>query len=213
VNFPETNRDNSFVARLWATQRVGYLSAEKRRSGGSREIDDEIRQLGERYSIPTEFTSYLVVEPQMRRQAAGLSNVVVTGTATAAAAPPPSANAKAFEAARDAAQMRAATNISAAPERLQDADARAVQRAGTHTFVLRDGIWTDAAASDSMNRIKVKPFSTAYFKLIDAIPELREIVAISDKIIIAGKGVSIEITSAGVETLSEADFKRVLTQW
>ena len=65
VYFPERSRENSFVARLWATQRVGYLSAEKRKNGGSREIDDEIRDLGERFGIPTEFSSYLVVEPGM----------------------------------------------------------------------------------------------------------------------------------------------------
>ncbi len=64
VDFPDRDRENSFVARLWATQRVGYLSAEKRNNGGSSEIDDEIRSLGERYGIPTEFTSYLVTERQ-----------------------------------------------------------------------------------------------------------------------------------------------------
>ncbi len=64
VDFPDRDRENSFVARLWATQRVGYLSAEKRKNGGSSEIDDEIRALGERYGIPTEFTSYLVTERQ-----------------------------------------------------------------------------------------------------------------------------------------------------
>ena len=30
-----------------------------------REVDEEIRMLGERYGIPTEFTSYLVAEPQL----------------------------------------------------------------------------------------------------------------------------------------------------
>ena len=65
VVFPASSRDNSFIARLWATQRIGYLSAEKRRHGGSSEVDDEIRQLGEQYGIPTEFSSYLVVEPGM----------------------------------------------------------------------------------------------------------------------------------------------------
>jgi hypothetical protein len=64
VDFPDRDRENSFVARLWATQRVGYLSAQKRNNGGSSEIDDEIRSLGERYGIPTEFTSYLVTERQ-----------------------------------------------------------------------------------------------------------------------------------------------------
>src|SRR6202165_1903930 len=34
VYFPERSRENPFVARLWATQRIGYLSAEKRKHGG-----------------------------------------------------------------------------------------------------------------------------------------------------------------------------------
>ena len=42
VDFPARERDNAFVARLWASQRVGWLSAEKRKSA-SRELDDEIR--------------------------------------------------------------------------------------------------------------------------------------------------------------------------
>src|SRR5690606_29267329 len=41
VQLPERQADNSFVARLWASQRVGWLSAERRRQGPSPEIDDE----------------------------------------------------------------------------------------------------------------------------------------------------------------------------
>src|SRR5690606_4025091 len=63
VTFPARERDNAFVAKLWATQRVGWLSAERRTNGPSRELDDELRELGTRYGIPTELTSYLVLEP------------------------------------------------------------------------------------------------------------------------------------------------------
>src|SRR5688500_3912537 len=134
VALPSSSRENSFVARLWATQRVGYLSAEKRKNGGSREIDAEIRELGEKYSIPTEFTSYLVLEPGMDpRDFSGRGvrpeNAVVTGAATGAvrrdragSGPPPpppvsapvASSAKAFEDARAAAQQRSATSLEAA---------------------------------------------------------------------------------------------------
>jgi Ca-activated chloride channel family protein len=63
VNLPAREMGNSFVSRLWATQRVGFLSAERRKNGANPELDEEIRTLGERYSIPTMFTSYMVVEP------------------------------------------------------------------------------------------------------------------------------------------------------
>ena len=63
VDLPTRELGNSFVSRLWATQRVGFLSAERRKNGPNPEVDNEIRALGERYSIPTMFTSYMVIEP------------------------------------------------------------------------------------------------------------------------------------------------------
>ena len=123
-SFPREARDNAFVPRLWATQRIGWLSAEKRRNGGSSEIDDEIRQLGERFGIPTEFTSYLVLEPGMvanqstrrlrpERSAAGVGGGSGM-TGNIASAPPPAAPARAFEAARQASDQRAAKSVAAA---------------------------------------------------------------------------------------------------
>ena len=67
VDFPDHDRDNAFVPRLWATRRIGWLSAARRQNGASPEVDDELRTLGERYGIPTELTSYLVQEQQCRR--------------------------------------------------------------------------------------------------------------------------------------------------
>jgi Ca-activated chloride channel homolog len=63
VTFPERERANPFVARLWATQQIGYLEAERHRVGATPELDAELADLGERYGIPTELTSYLVREP------------------------------------------------------------------------------------------------------------------------------------------------------
>ena len=92
ASFPAQSRENPFVARLWAAQRVGWLAAEKRKRGSSTEMDAEIRSLGERYGIPTEFSSYLVVEPGMQVAANNgrvgeRQDVVVTGSATAASEP------------------------------------------------------------------------------------------------------------------------------
>ena len=68
ANFRERERANPFVGRLWAAQRIGWLAAEKRRNGGSTELNNEIRTLGERFGIPTEYSSYLVLEPGMDLQ-------------------------------------------------------------------------------------------------------------------------------------------------
>ena len=83
TSFPAQERANPFVGRLWAAQRLGWLAAEKRRNGGTTELDTEIKSLGERFGIPTEFSSYLVVEPGMRVAAngGGLGQVTTTGAA------------------------------------------------------------------------------------------------------------------------------------
>ena len=60
--FPETNADNDFVPRLWATRRVGHLLEQIRAHGEEVELKDEVVRLGKEYGIMTPYTSYLVVE-------------------------------------------------------------------------------------------------------------------------------------------------------
>jgi Ca-activated chloride channel family protein len=214
VEFPSSRRENAYIARLWATQRIGYLSAEKRKSGGSREIDDEIRKLGEKYSIPTEFTSYLVVEPGMRREASfsgrGVRGGVARGVEAAAA---PQANQQQFDAARDAAKQRAATNLAVADEADLSASAGTRQRVGTRTFALNGETWTELRRADSVRVIKVKAYSDAYFKLMDTMPELREIFALGSSVKVSGRDISIEIGSSGIESISEAELQRIKAAW
>src|ERR1700716_3929457 len=219
VYFPERSRENPFVARLWATQRVGYLSAEKRKHGGSQEINDEIRDLGERFGIPTEFSSYLVVEPGMnrnRRDMAGgsLGQVVVTGASSA-----PAPAAVQFEAAKSAAAQRSATNLSAADAAVGMGDSASVSRggnvtrAGNVTFVLRDGVWTDVRYKTSGMVLQVKPFSDAYFRLIEMVPDLREPFSVGERAIVAGRSMAIELTPSGKESLTDRDVALIKDRW
>ena len=216
VHFPDRSRENPFVARLWATQRIGYLSAEKRKNGGSREIDDEIRDLGERFGIPTEFSSYLVVEPGMNgvqrlSRRADLNQVVITGAAAGRAAPA-SAPTVQFEAAKAASAQRAVTSVAAADSVAAVSDAR-VKRVGTYTFVLRDGVWTDVQYKSAGSVLRVKPFSDAYFKIIELQPDLREAFSVGDRAIIAGRSMAIELSPNGVEQLSDRDQAMLRDRW
>ena len=215
VALPQASRENSFIARLWATQRVGYLSAEKRKNGGSREIDDEIRELGEKYAIPTEFTSYLVLEPGMspQLQTGNVRRDRVTATG-AVAAPAPAASAKAFESARAASEQRAATNLAAADEAdLSGSDASSTKRVGSRTFTLRGATWVDTRKTESMKVTRIKAYSDAYFRLIDAIPDLREVFALGDSVTVAGKSIAIEIGETGAESISESELRDIRGRW
>jgi len=220
VNFPDRSRENPFVARLWATQRVGYLSAEKRKHGGSQEIDDEIRDLGERFGIPTEFSSYLVVEPGMNRVMGRVGGVQLQSVVVTGAAAPASASAGGqFEAAKTAAAQRSVTSISAADSAAGfsgNSGARRdgnVTRAGNVTFVLRDSIWTDVRYKKAGTVLQVKPFSDAYFKLIEMVPDLREAFMVGERVIVAGRSMAIELTSSGKENLTDRDVTLVKDRW
>lgn len=221
VTFPAAQRENSFVARLWATQRVGYLTAEKRQNGRSREVDDEIRQLGEKYAIPTEFTSYLVLEPGMEAALRGRvsggtanGNVVVRGAAGSVAAPPPvSAQSARFEAARDASKQRSATNLAVADEVDARGSAGAVRRVGQRSFLLNGEKWIDSRRGDAGNLIKVRAFSDAWFKLVEVIPELREVFALGDRVFVRGRAVAIETGLDGRESLSDSELRTIQADW
>ncbi len=214
VYFPERTRENPFVARLWATQRVGYLSAKKRKHGGSQEINDEIRELGERFGIPTEFSSYLVVEPGMnQRRAMGAGGVQLNGVVTTGAATPASAPAVQFEAAKSAAAQRSATSLYAADAASGVRDGASVRRAGSVTFVLRDSVWTDVRYKNSGTVLRVKPFSDAYFRLLELQPDLREAFSVGERVIVAGRSIAIELTAVGEEQLTDRDLALLRDRW
>jgi len=229
VDFPDRERENSFVARLWATQRVGYLSAEKRKNGGSSEIDDEIRTLGERYGIPTEFTSYLVQEPQAvltrtasMNAAAGAGGGLRLAATTAQPASAPATHQKiAFEAAKQASAQRSVSNIAAIDSMarvvggpLRDKDeARADRRVDGRTFVLRDGVWTDVRYHAGMQTTTIKAYSKAYFDALQQLPELKAVFALGDRVIVVGKTAAIRIDDSGVAELSLSALSALARTW
>lgn len=67
TRFPERAAEHEFIPRLWAVRRVGHLLEEIRLRGDHAELRDEIVDLARRHGIVTPYTSYLIVEDEMRR--------------------------------------------------------------------------------------------------------------------------------------------------
>lgn len=227
VDFPDRDRENSFVARLWATQRVGYLSAEKRKNGGSSEIDDEIRGLGERYGIPTEFTSYLVQEPQtvpmrtaMMGGAAGGGVAQIVAVKSANAPADAARQFVAFESAKAASMQRSVSNIAVVDSLARVAggprdkdEASANRRVDGRTFVQRDGAWVDARYHVGMQVTTIKPYSKAYFDVVQQIPELKGAFTLGDRLIVVGKTAAIRLDDSGVSELSPSTLAVLVRAW
>jgi Ca-activated chloride channel family protein len=67
VEFPVNATMHSFIPRLWATRRVGFLLDQIRLHGENAELRDEVTRLARQYGIVTPYTAYLIVQDEARR--------------------------------------------------------------------------------------------------------------------------------------------------
>ena len=203
VSLPARSGENAFVARLWAVQRAGYLSAERHRGGDSTEIDAELRLLGERFAIPMELTSYLVKEPGMQvvgsispgsRPALGPSRATAPNSLFQGVV---SGSADRFEAAKVASEQRELKNLAELDKSTRRDGKDGLRMAGSLTFELKDSVWTDMRAADGLRVIRVRAYSAAYFALLQRIPELGPLFAVDERVRVNGRRIAIEVGASG----------------
>lgn len=227
ARFPSRRSTDAFVGRLWATQRVGWLSAERRRNGASSELDGEIRMLGQKWGIPTELTSYLVLEPGMvanapppaqmprrdeRRDRQPMSSAAGTaGASSGAGVGGVLAAPSVFEAAKSAAEMRSSRSVGDVSAAFDDA---VLRRTANRVFMLRDGVWTDTRTeATGARQVVVKPFSPAYFALIERVGELREILSLGERVKVHGARVTLVLAADGAERLDATALAAFVRDW
>lgn len=236
VQFPDRSNANAFVPRLWATQRIGWLSAERRRDGGSAELDDELRTLGLRYGIPTELTSYMVREPRatsvngQMRSLDGLSGRVATTSMPVAAPPAYAANdaakratpeaafeqAKAASAQRDVRSVATLDSLADAASK-REGESGASRNASGRQFKLQQDVWTDVRLlRGDMTKtwtVSVQAYSPAWFALLRAVPSLKDALSLGDRVRMAGTSVVLEVSPSGVTALDNATITRFSSAW
>ena len=226
VRFPSRARGNDFIPQLWASRKIGELSRQLRLNGHNEELVEEIRETALRYGLLSEYTSYLVQEPEQVVMAGGMGRGVrrvdASGGAVAAAPAPAEAVGAASvaraEVDRDRREARTLKSVVAADEAvMNDLVGRAhgpnTRHVAGRLFMERNGVWTDLAAGDSLRRVTVEPFSAAYFTLIRELPEIEPVVQAFDRVVIAGKQVQIEVAPGGARELSPAAAKKVVVEF
>lgn len=203
-----------FVARLWATRRIGDLLNSIRLNGENQELVDSIVNLSVRYGIITPYTSFLIEEDDIlsqsgreeasarfAQQAQGLA-ANRSGEAAVAAAD----QFGNFAAAEAPAPMMMPTSgmgggglsLDEAEEGALDSAAQQnpVQAVGDKTFILRGGVWTDTTFQpDTMETQQIVFLSDDYFALLDAQPELGQYFALGDRVIVVVDSVAYEVVS------------------
>jgi Ca-activated chloride channel family protein len=73
---------------------------------------------------------------------------------------------------------------------------------GGRLFRLRGGVWTGAAHGGARRAVEVRAFSSAYFAVLRARPELAAVLAELDRVVVAGAEVSLGFGERGLEQIS-----------
>lgn len=214
LTFRERAGGEPFVARLWATRRIGDLLNTIRLNGENAELVDSIVNLSVRYGIITPYTSFLIEEDdiltqtgreeaqtRLAQQAQSLSS-----NASGAAAVDAADQFGGFAAAEAPAPMLMPTNgVGGGGLVMDEAEAdgtlsadepvNPIQTVGVKTFILRDGVWTDTTFQpDTMETEKVEFLSDAYFALLSEKPEIGPYLAIGERVIVVLDGTAYEVT-------------------
>src|SRR4029077_11851760 len=152
----------------------------------------------------------LVVEPGMNQRRS--DQITLRGAMSGAGAAPAPAAIQ-FEAAKSAAAQRSHTSMSMADAAVGIGQNASVRRAGNVTFVLRDSVWTDVRYKNSGTVLRVKPFSDAYFRLIEVQPDLREAFSVGEHVIVAGRSMAIELTPERKDPLMDRELALLRDRW
>jgi Ca-activated chloride channel family protein len=191
-----------FIARLWATRKIGYLLQQVRLHGENRELIDEIVELSIRYGIITPFTSFLVEETEMALREEGREILAEEAVAQATAMPLPASGEQAVDRStgeKGLAQADApvAPTLSPEPGGFTDEYGYAinpVKYVGDKTFILHDGVWIDTTFdADGMMPMPLDFGSEDYFALLAARPEWGRYLALGDRVIVVLEGTAYEI--------------------
>lgn len=214
LSFPIRETKNDFLPRLWATRRVGWLMEQIRTNGETKELRDEVVDLGTRYGIVTPYTSYLALESGERdgrtvtvtgggmRPNSDPRNAPPTVSGRQASdmtmsAPNKSANAKAKvgEVAITESKRQRAQQEATVVDKETASFARNVRN---RTFYSMSNVWTDSdyRAENKLPETTVEFGSDAYFELIKKEPELAEYFALGEEVVVVHKGRVYRVVNA-----------------
>lgn len=201
-SFPEERTDNPFLARLWATRRVGYLLEQIRLNGENRELKDEIIQLGTRYGIVTPYTSFLVTEDMKDIRSRILSMEQRRAVDSMTRMAPGPGEGGGIGRSRPGQQVQvtgeSAVVYSKTEKKMKESDRvespesylTSIRTVGDKTFLMKGEEWVDTQLKEpsTMPKIEVQFGSEEFFNLIAREPKLADFFSLGKKVVVVFKG-------------------------
>jgi Ca-activated chloride channel family protein len=224
LSFPLRENKNDFLPRLWATRRVGWLMEQIRTNSETKELRDEVVDLGTRYGIVTPYTSYLALESGERdgrttnvtsrntstlpsgdfgglvgrrneRQAGGAPNTVAD-MSTSAPSKADDANKKTGNIAVNESKRQRAQQEAVVTS--NEASINYSRNVRSRNFYSINNVWTDSEfrSEAKLPETTVEFGSDAYFELIKKEPELAEYFALGEEVVVVHKGRVYRVVAA-----------------
>ncbi|MBC7900800.1 MAG: hypothetical protein H7070_12200 [Saprospiraceae bacterium] len=193
LDFPVRSEDNNFLPRLWASRRVGWLIEQIRLNGETKELRDEVTDLGTRYGIVTPYTSYLATDGTLT----SAPRESVQFRELAKSAPAKMKDDKGSGAVRQSIQQNAMQANSMVvdgvgvdeEDRILISNSKRNQFVGAKNFFNQSNVWVDYEFSEAsrLPEFKVKFASDEYFALISREKGLAQYLSLGEEVVVVWK--------------------------
>jgi Ca-activated chloride channel family protein len=214
--FPQQERERDFVARLWATRRVGDLLDEIRLNGENTELKNEVIALAKEFGLVTPYTSYLVREEEavtlreQRQPADDMIAVPQRERTLGRAAGAPAMDAMQQTSGAGAVQMSKSIRAMKSAEVAAESEFSGLVSVRGRTLQQNaDGTWTDLDYKSDAPTIKLVFASDAYFTFLRVFPEARDFCKLGNKVIFKFRGKFVQIGDSGEKQMSETKLREL----
>ena len=222
VEFGGHTDANDYIQRLWASRKLGELTRQVRLNGADPELVEAIRSTALRYGLLSEYTAYLVQEPNMTgggpvQLRAVAADAVQAPSGQGAVQAAERARAKrAVTSAADLARAEAETAEAMAP--MASAQVRVVAgRTFRRTEAAAgpdEAAWIEVTPDDEDRPIReIALYSTAFFDLLAELPELRSVVTELQPVTVKGRAVALRFGDDGATSLSKRELRRLVERF
>jgi len=160
---------NAFVARLWATRRIGEIIDDLDLHGRNKELIDELVGLSQKYGILTPYTSFLT-EDNVRLTSRAANNLSATDALSTQMVMVTGQSAVEQRQLKARLQNASVAAVAPPPPPGRPADQAKIQQIGQKVFFRQGRVWQDSTvtAKQSAHTIHVVQFSKEFFDLAAA---------------------------------------------
>ncbi len=193
LDFPLRSEENDFLPRLWASRRVGWLVEEIRINGETKELRDEVVELGTRYGIVTPYTSYLATDGTFQMNARDSRGFAQLAPGTAAKMKESSgADAVQMSVQQNSQKM----NRSLALDRKDDAEEQVIVRntdrdrfIANRSFYRQGNVWIDSdfKTEQKLPETTIRFASDEYFDLVNREKGIAQYFALGEEVVVVWK--------------------------